>query len=108
MNRITNDIKKELRRIAGQLPTDSYTVIEKTKMTGAELKLSAYDEDEKYKGEFEDEGEYMVPVPAMYEKNHYRRLRRAFQKGSIPGVQDYVFPYFVKRQRELNAAAKKN
>lgn len=109
MNKITDEIEKELKEIANGLPVDSYTVIEKEEMTGAELRLSAYDEMPEYKNKFKEDGKYLVPVPAIYQKNHYRRLKHAFQSGGIPAVTAYVLPYLEMRKKQLqNERTKKN
>ena len=101
---LTDDVIKELKDIAKYLPIAQYTAHETVTMKGHELKLSGYDEMEEYKGKFEDDKEYAVPMPAYYQVNHFRRMRKAYQRNGVGGVKKYCQPYFDQAQKQRHAS----
>lgn len=108
MHRLSDSEVRELRGIASNLPPDTYIAHGDEVMTGDEMALSGYDEMPEFKGKFEKDKKYSVPVPVIVQVNHYRRLKRAYLRDGIKGVQNYITPYLRKRKQELNERAKEN
>jgi len=106
-------IDKKLRQIALMLPLDMEVYVEKYTATAEEV-----EEDIKLGGTMKDESEEAKAKAVQLadlgmiekrravkrEKNHIRRLRRAWQRDGIKGVLKYVKPYLNDETREETVA----
>lgn len=95
MNQIPVVIEKLINDAAQKLPRQRYVYQDSVIMTGAELKLSAFDEHKRGK-ELIDDKYYNVPIPGFGEVNHRRRMRHAYQEKGIEGVTAYIDRFIVR------------
>lgn len=84
-NIVTNRTRQQLIFLAGQLPLVMVQTHEKHIMTKAELEEMGYVGAE----ELED-GRFMYNAPVQVAMNHFRSLRRAFQREGIAGCEKYI------------------
>lgn len=89
------ELQRALRKVAAELPRMEYQTMEPHLMTGQEVKeCGVADQFE----EVEDNQVYEIKSPAYYEWNHYRRMKRIYQREfKISGhdrayqlVKDYI------------------
>jgi hypothetical protein len=78
---------KKIRRIANNLPQVLEQTHEKHIMTGIELKQEGFDENVK---PINDNETYERRYPVIVQANHNRRMKQAFKKLGIEGVNQYV------------------
>ena len=91
-------IQKKIKAISKLLPANAYQVNEKVEIIGQDLLLSGH---KKVNGEKVDpEKMYLMDMPVYFEKNHYRRFKKAFQKSGSEGVKKYL-KGFVKDFKKL-------
>lgn len=83
--KITSQVEKDLKHIAGTIPLLYDQTTYNKKILGSDLKLTGHDKDENGK-ELEDDRIYDLPTPSMIPVNHYRRLKKAFLSGGEPEV----------------------
>lgn len=87
--KLTKQIEKELKQIANGLPILYDRAITDKYFTGKELKLTGFTVNDKGE-ELQDDKVYPVPTPVMNPRNHYRRLKKAFESGGEPLVIEYI------------------
>lgn len=92
-------LEKKLRGIAKMLPKMQYAIKDKVKVTGGDLLLSGHTEVNGEK--IEEKKVYFMSIPFYNETNHYRRLKRSYQKNGKEGVKQYIKPY-SKNPKEVN------
>ena len=87
--KLTKQIEKDLKQIANGLPVlyDRSTVDQLT--LGRDLKLTGFTVNNKGE-ELQDDKFYPLPMPVMIHRNHYRRLKKAFESGGEPLVIEYI------------------
>lgn len=92
--------KLSKRNIESNLPVEFYSVINRHKMTGADLLKTGHGkkglvEDTK---EINPELDYMVKIPGSVQKNHFRRMRKLFLRYGPTELYKYIVNY-VKEER---------
>ncbi len=87
--KLNKGIEKELKHIANGLPIlyDRSTIDKLT--TGRDLKLTGFTVNDKGE-ELQDDKMYPLPMPVMIQRNHYRRLKKAYESGGEPLVIEYI------------------
>lgn len=85
MPKIDNKTKKMLLVIASKLPVTLIVTHEKHYMTKEELEEYGYVGAEKL-----EDGRYLYKYPVQYAQNHYRQLRKAYQKDGFDGCSAYI------------------
>ena len=85
MYQITPFVVSKLRLMASQLPMVMTESHEKHIMTKAELEEMGYVGAEEM-----PDGTYTYKAPVQMAANHFRRLRKAYQKYGLAGCKDYV------------------
>jgi hypothetical protein len=86
MLRLKTDDEKQLREFAKGLPMFHYNATEQVEISGEDLLLGGYSK----KDGIEKGKSYFISVPVYYEINHYRRLKRTYQRNGIEGIRAYV------------------
>lgn len=89
MNKVTPKIKKELQLIATRLPTVMNETKEFHWVTGRELKEMDIEKDEHGKPVVDDL-KYKWSFPVQLASNHYRILKKVYEKGGEPAVIKYI------------------
>ena len=96
MSRFKNNILKEMREVAKQLPAFNYTTKEIYPITGKDLLLTGITEVDG--NPIEENLVYDLESPAYHQFNHYRRMKRMYQRNlksmghekSYQLVKDYI------------------
>ncbi len=87
MHQIGPALKKHLKAYAAVLPPVLNGTCEKHIMTGGELLEMGYVEQD---GEVIDpKKKYNYNMPVQLASNHYRRLKKAYLKKGVAGIQEY-------------------
>lgn len=89
MNKVTPQIKKELQLISTKLPTVLNETQEYHYLTGRELKEMDIENDDQGNMLVNDL-KYKWTFPVQLASNHYRALRKAFEKGGEQEVIAYI------------------
>jgi len=87
-------IIQELAKLAKMLPAENYHSNSPSKMLGSEILLTGLKVPPNIK--LEDDKEYIINVPLLREKNHKRRLIRAYKSEGLKGVEMYLSKYIRK------------
>lgn len=98
-----DQVRKLLKAIAEGLPVEQYVVRDYAKVSGEDLLLSGQKEVEGQ--EIEKDKIYFQCIPAFHCANHYRRLKKAYDKGGFWHVQIYLKP-FVKADKQTEYFSK--
>ena len=77
--------------ISKNLPKEDYVINSAVILTGEQLIESGQKEVSNTK--VDPEKEYVQYVPMYNQKNHFRRLKRAYASGGLAGVKKYLSPY---------------
>lgn len=80
--------QKKIRAIAGILPSQKYPTVETVEISGADLLLSGQTQVEGK--EINPDKTYHMRSPVYNEANHYRRMKRAFEKHGADGISAYL------------------
>lgn len=92
-------LTEKLVELACMLPHESYVSTTRERMKGSELLLTGVKEVEGKP--IEKEKTYLIHNPLLQEKNHKRRLIRAYRKSGFEGVERYLARYVAKDRREV-------
>ena len=98
MNKITPEVTEKLMYIAGKLPIVMEGTVEYHFLSLEEAKEMYPDIDIKPIPAGPLKGKVRVPMPVSIAQNHYRRLKKTYQKDGQPGVINYI-----KRVQSLKA-----
>lgn len=80
--------QKKLRAIAAILPSEKYATVETVEISGEDLLLSGQSQVEGK--EIDPKKTYLMRSPVYNEANHYRRMKRAFEKHGAAGISAYL------------------
>jgi len=94
----TKKTTRILLAISKNLPKESYVSRTAVILSGEELIESGQKEVENVA--VDPEKEYIQEIPLYNEKNHFRRLKRAYASGGLKAVKNYLNPYVKEEFRE--------
>jgi len=98
-NHLNPHLSEKLTELAEMLPHENYVSTTREKIKGSDLLLSGVKEvDGKA---IDKEKTYLIHNPLLQQKNHKRRLLRAFKSAGFDGVEKYVARYVAKDRREV-------
>jgi hypothetical protein len=89
VNKVTAQIKQELKLISTRLPTVLNETQEYHYLTGRELKEMEIEKDADG-NQLVDDLKYKWSFPVQLASNHYRALRKAYETGGEPAVIQYI------------------
>ncbi len=108
MDKLSKEKRENLfKMMAKNLPLDVYTYKERYKITGQDVELIGVENiefeippDILEQMKEEPEKEFNLTGGAVHDKNHLRRIRRAYKRSGKKGVIAYIKPYLKPEQVE--------
>lgn len=98
MHQLTNNIKALLNQLSAKLPQVTVHSTEKRMIKGSEI-LSWHTIKEIDGMAIDENKWYKWNYPVITCANHYRRLKNAYKKSGITGVQEYL-NWIIKLQKK--------
>src|SRR5690554_2672199 len=94
----TKKMTQNLVAIAKQLPREHYAAQSAVVLEGSKvIERGILELDNQG---IDPEAKYTQYIPLYYDKNHIRRIKRAFDSNGVEGVTKYVLPYVKEELRE--------
>ena len=93
----TKNTDKLLLAISKQLPREQYASQSAIILTGSEMIESGQKVVEMQ--QVVSDEKYIQYLPLNKDKNHYRRMKRAFDSNGIVGIKNYLLPYLKNEYR---------
>lgn len=108
MDKLSKEKRENLfKMMAKNLPLDVYTYKEGYKITGHDVELIGVENiefdippDIMEEMKEDPEKEFNLTGGAVHDKNHLRRIRRAYKRGGKKAVIAYIKPYLKPEQVE--------
>lgn len=88
---------KILKALAKHLPVQRYEYMQNYSINGGDIERTGLNVPDGM--EISPENEYNYSSIATNEVNHFRRLRRSFEKGGKAAVYKYIVPFIPQDQR---------
>ena len=92
-------LSEKLVELASMLPYENYVSTTRERIKGSDLLLTGVKEVEGKP--IDKEKTYLIHNPLLQEKNHKRRLFRAYRKSGFEGVEKYLARYVAKDRRSV-------
>lgn len=94
----TKKTTRILLAISKNLPKEQYASKTAVILSGHELIASGQNEVESIP--VDPKMEYLQEIPLYNEKNHFRRMKRAYASGGVSAVKKYLNPYVKEEYRQ--------
>lgn len=94
MKKLSKKNERILRKVASEMPLDTYQMNAKYKMKGSEVVKAGFSKETLDKlGEIDPDEEYVFNGPAAVEINHFRRMKKVFTKEGATALYNYMLKY---------------
>lgn len=94
--KLTKDTEKALKVLAGKLPKHEYYAYKYEQVTGKQILKDNPDAKLEDGGKINPNGKYVRRKPIKRLYDHEKRLKNAFKRAGMEGVEKYIQPYIKK------------